>query len=142
MFAEKEDTSFEDANLYYVAMTRARKELTLTSAPEGTRDVIVGFIDYPSMKKQLLIEQPEVEVKIKLVESDGSTILRDQRIAEFLKKSLQEKKGIDFTKFSTFFKDKQKFYEKYVLGLVEDTTSAIAYGNMVHSAIEEASKLG
>lgn len=142
MFAEKEDTAFEDANLYYVAMTRARKQLTITSAPEGARDAISEFVLYPSVAKLLDAVKPEVKVEIKLSNDVSEDVIRDARIAEFIQNSAKERKGIDFTKFSTFYKDRQRFYEKYVLGLMEDSTPQIAYGNMVHQAIEDAAKLG
>jgi len=132
----------DERRLFYVAMTRAKKQLYITNA-------ITNDLGVKKEKSQFLAELPEnsyQNVDTKAFENSNA-----DKVSIFLKTNnpdntifdsafindLYEKRAINVTGLNNFIQCPISYFFKNLLRLPSPYSASLAYGDAVHNALEE-----
>jgi DNA helicase II / ATP-dependent DNA helicase PcrA len=141
---EKEDLDDirDERRLYYVALTRAKKHIFISTHIEnsaGKPTTILRFIDDlpKDLVKETIIERVEmIDVEKKIIDLDyGKNLERN----EYAKRILIEK-GLSVTALNHFVKCPKEFYYKSILKVPEAPSPSSEKGNAMHEALSEVWK--
>ncbi len=141
---EKEDVDDirDERRLYYVALTRAKKHIFVSTHTEnsaGKPTTILRFLD--DLPKDL-IKETEIE-KTEKIETEKSIkdidIEKNTERNEYAKRILLEK-GLSVTALNHFMKCPKEFYYKSVLKVPEAPSPSSEKGNAMHEALSEVWK--
>lgn len=143
--ASDDDAIRDTRRLFYVAMTRARKHLSISSSLEGQggkETLPVRFIG----------ELPEVSVAFHSIkalkdpigvgtkEKGGATSGRDEVLADFARHAIADR-GISVTALNHFLSCPARFFYKSILRLPEAPSASSEKGNAMHAALDAVWKL-
>jgi DNA helicase-2/ATP-dependent DNA helicase PcrA len=140
-----EDKIEDDRRLFYVALTRAKKQVTF-SYPETT---MVGQISRSVLGSMFLEEIPQE----KKVTVDFS--VTEEKLTEHISAVVQPATPIDWSKkedqwlkqivaemplsvsaLNTYLRDPQQFFFRHILRVPERTDPWLAFGTAIHAALE------
>ncbi len=127
----------EERRLMYVAMTRAKNELYITTSSfsdSGTRKRYISrFINEIEPNKTTYEEVTFDSKKISLLEH-----IEIEKKATIPKNILDGAKvKLSVSQLSTFLRCPLDFYYKYILSIPEEENHTLHYGNRIHKAIEQ-----
>jgi DNA helicase-2/ATP-dependent DNA helicase PcrA len=131
-----DDHYAEERRLMYVAMTRAKKDLFISSS---------SFSDSGSRKRYISRFVAEIksdktsyqEVSFEARQVDLLRHIEYETNSKVPKSILDGSKiKLSVSQLSTFMRCPLEFYYKYVLGIPEEENHTLHYGNRVHKAIE------
>ncbi|MBI2064508.1 MAG: ATP-dependent helicase [Candidatus Yanofskybacteria bacterium] len=141
--AMEESENQDERNLFYVALTRARKEITLSYARQGAsgREQLVSqFIN--EMDSEFLMhgdaQKYENEFaekqEILFAESQHSTVKLDDR--EFLNE-LFRKYGLSVTALNNYLECPWKYFYSNLVRIPEAPNKHLIFGNAIHQALKD-----
>lgn len=141
---EKEDVDDirDERRLYYVALTRAKKHIFVSTHSEnsaGKPTTALRFLD--DLPKDL-VKETEIErvEKIEIVENvKDINAEKNTEINEFAKRILLEN-GLSVTALNHFIKCPKEFYYKSILKVPEAPNPSSEKGNAMHEALSEVWK--
>ena len=130
------DTDYikDERRLFYVALTRAMKEVIITNHEMDLKSKVVTplrFIDEIDEKSRLIKKIPNTTKQDKSFEM--KTTLEKEKI-EYAKRQILEK-GISVTALNHFISCKNKFYYKSILRIPEPPSALSEKGNAMHEAM-------
>jgi DNA helicase-2/ATP-dependent DNA helicase PcrA len=136
----EEDALEARRRLFYVAMTRARRHLTLSYArqsDDGKPLVQARFVDETGLPKHEAVVAPAVVLETRLdlltePEKPVVTLPVSARLDELLQRFT-----LTITALNRFLDCPLAFYYVDVLGLPETVSEGAAYGQAVHSALQQ-----
>jgi DNA helicase II / ATP-dependent DNA helicase PcrA len=144
-FAPKEDHQAEERRLFYVALTRAKKTLTLTSASQYTTDYgtqntlpssFIGEIPKKLTRKidPKNIEDDSINIIKKLLTPSTETLTTIKE-KEYLSNLVKDIK-LSVTALTTFLDCAYKFKLNNLYRLPKAKEAYLAFGTAVHTALE------
>lgn len=141
---EKKDRDEDDRRLFYVALTRARHHLYLSTAKSyvsGNQEksrlqsIFLSEIENP----QLINSQPPLEIAdellAKLVETPSAPVTHQAAVTEFFTEVVKNYQ-LTVSDLKIYLRNPKEFVEKVLLRLPSAKAPFFAYGTAVHGALE------
>jgi len=136
--AEAADVLDDDARLFYVALTRAKKELYLTFSLENT----AGKQQQPTRLLDRVMDFLVVEdVEVETGEVDALSVIKNPEPlnlpdTEFIKKVILQR-GFSATSFNNYRKNPWDYFYRNVLRIPEVKNLSSMFGTAVHGVLEQ-----
>jgi DNA helicase II / ATP-dependent DNA helicase PcrA len=128
-----DDLSEEDRRLFYVALTRAKKDLFLTYGNESPSQFIAE-IKEDLIKK--ISSTPEFAAEALLFNfKKYPSFFDDQDFAKKLKQHLEDNYFLSPTNLNSYLKCPLCFYYKTILRIPQSKNKYASYGTAVHSSL-------
>ncbi|OHA87253.1 MAG: hypothetical protein A3A96_02175 [Candidatus Zambryskibacteria bacterium RIFCSPLOWO2_01_FULL_39_39] len=134
---EGDDDIRDERRLFYVALTRAKRHITISLSKEGAEGEVVTplrFLDELDKKHILHKEIKRIEDKqnVQTLESIRSKDL--EKLLEYSKNVLLEN-GLSVTALNHFIKCQSEFFYKSIMKIPEAPNASSEKGNAMHNAI-------
>jgi DNA helicase-2/ATP-dependent DNA helicase PcrA len=139
--ADKDDIR-DTRRLFYVALTRARKHVVISSSTEGAggkETLPVRFISEIPENLQAKVSLPAVKDLVSLRPSKNLST-QEEILADFARRSLAEK-GLSVTALNHFIACPARYFYKSVMRLPEAPSASAEKGNAMHAALDAVWKL-
>jgi DNA helicase-2/ATP-dependent DNA helicase PcrA len=140
-----EDDESDERNLFYVALTRAKKEACISYASknaDGKDQLVSEFIESirPALIAKVPVEKIEQEFAThrdiafaKAPEADKNKVSAEY--LAFLRKRFKEK-GLSVSALNAYLNCPQQFLFTRLIGIPEAPNKALQYGSAVHAALQ------
>jgi len=141
------DSNDDERRLFYVAITRAKKHVTLTYSKEneeGKEQVPSQFIEEIDQKMISIIDSSEIEEdfenrRIEFLEKHPKPKNQNLKDKEFVK-DLFTKQGLSVSALNNYLSCPWKYFYRNLVRLPEPQQSHLMYGTAVHDALEHLFK--
>ncbi len=131
-----EDDIKDERRLFYVAITRAKEHVTISSTSidnEGNPLTQLRFIDELDENSIEIENLEKIEMERRLEKIEDTKIKQDEEKNEYIKYVLEEK-GLSVTALNHFLECPLKFFYKSILKIPEAPNATSEKGNAMHEA--------
>lgn len=151
----KKDRNEDERRLFYVALTRAKQQVTVTypqtiiEANHSRTTTASLFISELQEVAPTALQQVPVEFLSQRADEFLQKLLSPQQEAAVISASesqkafyraLLENFSLSITALNTYLRDPQEFLEKYLLKIPKAKPAVMAFGSSVHAALERMHK--
>lgn len=137
----KEDEEDDDRRLFYVALTRAKKELTISYAKmkDGGKEMLPSrFID--SLPAELMVRQSfnddaDIATRAEALGGGGVQNVGIESIKSFVRETLQDR-GLAVSGLNNYLTCPWRYFYRTMLRVPEVETPSLLFGTAIHSALK------
>ena len=131
-----DDIEDDERNLFYVALTRAKKGITVTYAKES----VEGKEQLPSVfvheLKDELVEKQDVEVEIEKGETIMQTVKKDTpAISKEFVRHIFTKQGLSITALNNYLRSPWQYFYQNLIRIPQVPSKHQSYGSAVHATL-------